>query len=279
MDSIPFGISRLDSLIGGGAPPGSVVLLASQSGAGGRELLYTSAVMNAIVGVDDDLFDLHYGTLAANASLPSEVHYISFTTDEAYLTRQMRQTMDTELVDSAVDRIQFADFSTEYFHPSPVPREWYHHEVSALRDLGTRSKKYETVLEAFGTYLSEHADGSLVLVDSLTDLLSATSDEITWNDITLLLKGLNKAALQWGGLVLLLVNVETLDSAELGLLKDSSSGTFLLEWESGGSKRARTMVVQEFRGVLSRLEDENIVQFETEIHDGGFDISDVRKIR
>jgi hypothetical protein len=39
------------------------------------------------------------------------------------------------------------------------------------------------------------------------------------------------------------------------------------------------MVVQEFRGVLSRLENENIVQFETEIHDGGFDISDVRKIR
>jgi hypothetical protein len=39
------------------------------------------------------------------------------------------------------------------------------------------------------------------------------------------------------------------------------------------------MFVREFRGVLSRLEAENIVRFETEIHDGGFDISDVRKIR
>ena len=41
----------------------------------------------------------------------------------------------------------------------------------------------------------------------------------------------------------------------------------------------RTMIVQQFRGVLSRIEDENIVRFETEIGDAGFDISDVRKIR
>ena len=46
-----------------------------------------------------------------------------------------------------------------------------------------------------------------------------------------------------------------------------------------GSERSRTLVVEQFRGVLSRLEDENIVRFETEIHDGGFDISNVRKIR
>jgi hypothetical protein len=39
------------------------------------------------------------------------------------------------------------------------------------------------------------------------------------------------------------------------------------------------MVVRQFRGVLSRLEAESIVRFETEISDTGFDISDVRKIR
>jgi hypothetical protein len=60
---------------------------------------------------------------------------------------------------------------------------------------------------------------------------------------------------------------------------DAVDGTLLFEWESGGSRRARTMVVQEFRGVLSRLESENIVRFETEIRDGGLDVSDVRKIR
>lgn len=278
MNSVPFGVSRLDSLIGGGAPSGSVVLLASESGAGGREFLYTSAVINAVAEVNDDLFELHYGRLQDGITSPPEVHYVSFTTDEEYLTRQMNFTMDEELVEDATERIQFVDFSREYFHPSPVPREWYLGEASTLRDIGS-GERYDDVLEAFGTYLSEHAGGNLVVVDSVTDLVAADADQLSWNDIALVLKGLNKASDQWGGLILLLVNLETLDDAELGLLKDATSGTFLFEWESGGSKRARTMVVQEFRGVLSQLEDENIVQFETEIHDGGFDISDVRKIR
>jgi KaiC/GvpD/RAD55 family RecA-like ATPase len=278
MNSIPFGVSRLDSLVDGGAPPGSVVLLASESGAGGREFLYTSAIMNTIGRVDDDLFELHYGDLVGDATTTPEVHYVSFTADAEYLTRQMAFTMDPVLVERAADRIHFADLSQEYFHPSPVPREWYLGQTSALRDLGTR-QEHDDVLEAFGTYLSEHATDSLVVVDSVTDLVAAVSDDMTWNDIALVLKGLSKAAHQWGGLILLLVNHETLDRAELGLLKDAVDGTFRFEWETGGSKRARTMVVQEFRGVLSRLEDENIVQFETEIHDGGFDISDIRKIR
>jgi hypothetical protein len=234
--------------------------------------------MNAIADVEPDLFELHYGSLAGDARTPPEVHYVSFTSDEEYLTRQLNFTIDEELVDHATDRIQFADFSYEYFHPSPVPREWYLGEASALRDLGSR-QHHDDVLEAFGTYLSEHAPGNLVVVDSVTDLVAAGTEDLSWSDVALVVKGLNKAAHQWGGLILLLVNLETLDPAELGLLKDATAGTFVFEWESGGSKRARTMVVQEFRGVLSRLEDENIVQFETEIHDGGFDISDVRKIR
>jgi hypothetical protein len=39
------------------------------------------------------------------------------------------------------------------------------------------------------------------------------------------------------------------------------------------------MFVKEFQGVLSRLEAENIIRFETEVHEGGFDVSGVRKIR
>jgi hypothetical protein len=75
------------------------------------------------------------------------------------------------------------------------------------------------------------------------------------------------------------VNKEALTDRQLGRLMDSSDGSLLFEWESGGSERARTLVVKQFRGVLSRLEEENIVQFETDISDAGFDISDVRKIR
>ncbi len=277
MARIPFGVERLDDIVGGGAPPGSVVLLVGEGGAGAREFLYTSAAMNGLAQTDPDLFELYYGD-AVPESLPAEVHYVSFTTGEEYIEREMANTMAEEVVESALPAVTVRDLSPEYFQLSPVPRSWYAGEARTIADLGDAEGR-ESVLSALGTYLSEHAAGNLVLIDSVTDLVAGVSDEMRWNDIAMVMKGLEKAANRWGGLVLLLVNGETLTDTELGSLADAASGTFEFAWESGGSKRARTMVVKEFRGVLSRLEQENIVQFETEIGESGFDISDVRKIR
>ena len=278
MASFPFGIARLDSILGGGAPPGNVVLLAGESGAGAREFLYTSVAMNALANVDEELFDLYYGELADDARVPPEIHYVSFTADRNSIGRELEYTMADEIAEAAVPGIEFADLSVPYFQLSPIPRDWYRNEPSEIRDLGAGDRRGD-LLSELGEYLTEHAAGNLVVIDSITDLVSAVSDEMTWNDIAMVMKGLKKAAYHWGGLILLLVNEDTLSETERGTLMDAAGGTFRFSWETGGSKRARTMVIREFRGVLSRLEEENIVRFETEIHDGGFDISDVRKIR
>jgi len=279
MDRIPFGVSRLDGRIGGGAPSGSVVLLAGEAGAGARELLYTTAVMNALGRTEDDLLDLYYGDVAGSAVFPESVHYISFTASESQIRREMGFTMDTELVDAGVDGVEFADLSREYFQLSPVPREWYSEARGGIEDLG-RSSDRRDAIEALADYLDEHAAESLLLVDSLTDLVGVRDREaIDWDDIVFLLKGLRRAARSWGGLILVHVSSESLSETRLGDLMSSVDGTMLFEWEAGGNERARTMVVREFRGVLSQLEEEDIVRFETEIHEGGFDISDVRKIR
>ncbi|MFB6303897.1 MAG: RAD55 family ATPase [Haloferacaceae archaeon] len=278
MARLPLGVARLDDVLGGGAPPGSVVLLVEESGAGAREFLYTSAAMNALARTDEDLFDLHYGELSPETELPDEIHYLSFTTGREYIEREMGFTMNEEIVDAATEAIEFRDFSPEYFQLSPVPRQWYLGKTRSMTELA-RSERGDDELEAMGDYLSRHAPGNLVLIDSVTDLVAAISDEMTWSDIAMVMKGLKKAANRWGGLIVLLVNRETLGDTELGGLVDAASGTLVFEWETGGSKRARTMVVKQFRGVLSRLESENIVRFETEIHEAGFDISDVRKIR
>jgi KaiC/GvpD/RAD55 family RecA-like ATPase len=278
MARIPFGIARLDSIVDGGAPPGSVVLLTGEAGAGAREFLYTSAAMNGLYHGDRETFDLHYGDLPGGAEPPSEIHYVSFTTGREPIAQEMTYTMGENLARSAVEHIQFEDFSEEYFQLSPIPREWYVGEAQTVRDLAGRERK-ETVLSALGGYLGEHAPGNLVVIDSVTDLVAAISDDMTWSDIALVMKGIQRAAYDWGGLILLLVQEETLESTERGHLMDAVSGTFEFQWESGGSQRARTMVVKEFRGVLSQLEEENIIQFETEIHEGGFDVSGVRKIR
>jgi KaiC/GvpD/RAD55 family RecA-like ATPase len=278
MNRIPFGISRLDSMIDGGAPPGSVVLLAGDIGAGGREFMYTSAAMNGLVEADPELFDLYYGTLHENSVVPEEVHYLSFTSDEPALVDEMAFTMDEDIVEAATGSIDFADLSSEYFQLSPVPTDWYAQQTQDITSLGERHER-RNVLDAMGDYLSEHAPGNLVMIDSVTDLVSAASEQMDWSDTTVLMKGLKKAAQKWGGLILLHVNVEALTPTQLGRLNDATDGTIRFKWESGGSERDRAMVVQQFRGVLSRLEEENIVQFETEIGDDGFNISNVRKIR
>ena len=274
---IPFGVSRFDEVIGGGAPPGSLVLLSGEAGAGAREFMYTSAVMHALARADAEQFSLLYGELAPDAEVPPETHYLSFTADADRLRREIAFAISDDVVDAATPELRFRDLSAEYFGPSPVPRDWYRDETTSLQDLG--DDRTDDLLSALGTYLSTNAPGNLVCIDSLTDLVAAVSEDLGWTDVALLMKGLAKAAHRWGCLVLLLVSRETLTDRQHGHLAEAADGTLSFEWESGGSQRARTMVVREFRGVLSRLEDENVVRFETEIHDAGFDVSDVRKIR
>jgi len=278
MSRVPFGVSRLDRMIGGGAPAGSTVLLGSEVGAGGREFLYTTAAINGLAHADEELFDLYYGDVGEGARVPEGIRYLSFTQERPAIVEEMGYVMDDDLVSAAVEAIEFEDLSEEYFQLSQVPSEWYAGQTADINSLGDRHDRRD-VLDAIGDYLSEAGEDSLVVIDSVTDLISVASAEMDWRDITLLMKGLSKAARQWGGLVVMLVTLETLQATELGRLMEATDGTFLFEWETGGSERARTMVVKQFRGVLSRLEEEEIIQFETEIHGGGFDVSDVRKIR
>jgi archaellum biogenesis ATPase FlaH len=277
MDRVPFGIQRLDATIDGGAPAGSVVLVAGEAGAGAREFCYTSAVLCGLARRDAELFELHYGALAPEASLPEAIHYCSFTADEEQLRREIGLVIDEEIATTGLDAVGFQDLSRAYFGSSPVPVEWYADRTTDIEELGSVHGR-EDVLEALADRLDACAPGSLVAIDSLTDLL-ATAGDRTWADIILLVRGLAKAAAEWNGLVLIHVNREALSEEEYGLLTDAVSGTMEFAWESGGSSRARTMIVKHFRGVLPRIEAEAIVRFETDIGPTGFDISDVRKIR
>lgn len=279
MERIPFGIEQLDTTIGGGAPRGSVVLLSGEAGAGAREFMYTTAVMNGLAQRGHDLFELHYGDLAPNAYLPDEIHYLSFTSEEDQLHSEIQMVMDNDIVESGLDAVNFLSLSKNYFHVSPVPRDWYAEETTDITSLRKRHEDRETVMSALGDELSERAPGSLVVVDSISDLAGATGEDLSWSEVNYVIKGMAKAAYQWSGLILLHVNPETLTSVQHGQLVDDVSGTLQFQWETGGSTRARTLVFKQFRGVLSQIEDENIVKFETDLGDTGFDISDVRKIR
>jgi KaiC/GvpD/RAD55 family RecA-like ATPase len=278
MERIPFGIAQLDNIIQGGAPPGSVVLLAGEAGAGAREFMYTSTVMNALAAADPDLFDLNYGDYPESARPPGGIHYVSFTAARSELEGEFEQVISAEMVEPSVPEITFEDLSGPYFQLSPVPRSWYAGSRQQIRELGARDER-RGVLEALGDYLDENAPGNLVLIDSLSDLAAMPGERMGWDGVAMLVKGLRRAARNWDGLILLLVDKESLGATEFGMLMGSADGTFVFEWASGGNELDRTMVVREFRGVLPEIEAEDIVRFETEIGDAGFDISDIRKIR
>ena len=279
MERIPFGINRLDSTIGGGAPRGSVVLLSGEAGAGAREFMYTSAVMNGLAHRDDERFDLHYGPLSQNASLPESIHYISFTNEREQIESEIDMSMDPDIGQPGFEPVEFVSLSQSYFHTSPVPRKWYAEQTADITSLRKRHEDRENLMTRLGDEVSTRAPGNLVIIDSLSDLVGAIGEDVEWSDINYLVKGLAKAAYEWSSLILVHVNYETLSSTQHGQFVDNCSGALRFQWETGGSKRVRTLVVKTFRGVLSQIEEEDIVKFETELGDVGFDISDVRKIR
>lgn len=279
MERIPFGIDRLDDTIRGGAPEGSVVLLSGEAGAGAREFMYTAAVLNGLAKTDDELFDLYYGDLAPDARLPEEIYYLSVTNEEDQLRSNIAMSMDDELVAAGLEAVSFGSLANNYFHLSPVPRQWYAGEPENITSLRERSSEREDLLTALADRVTERAQDGLVIIDSVSDLVTAADDDIDWSDINSLVRGLQKAAHRWDGLVLLHANPATLTDIQHGQLVDACNGTIEFRWATGGSTRARTLVIQDFAGVLSQLEAENIVQFETDLGETGFDISDVRKIR
>ena len=279
MNRLPFGINRLDEMIQGGAPTGSVVLLSGEAGAGAREFMYTSAVMIGLARTDEELFDLHYGDLHSQARQPDGIHYITFNSDRSQLRQEIETVIDEEITASGLDPVEFCSLSRQFFHVSPVPRNWYASETPDIKNLRKRHEEREGLLSALGNELSKRAPGNLVIIDSLSDLVATLGEDLEWSDVAYVVKGLQKAAHEWDGIILVHVNRETLSETRHGQLVDACTGTLQFSWERGGSTRARTLIIKQFRGVLSQIEEENIVQFETELGDAGFDISDVRKIR
>jgi len=153
MERIPFGVKQLDAIINGGAPAGSVVLLSGEAGAGSREFMHTSAIINGLAETDEEQFDLYYGSPSNNAVVPENVHYISFTAGEAQLADEMRLAMDDDILDAGLEGVEFHDLSERYFHMSPVPREWYADRTPAITDLRARHER-DDLLGALGTTLS-----------------------------------------------------------------------------------------------------------------------------
>lgn len=253
---VPTGIADLDSIVLGGFPSGSTVLLSGDIGAGMQEYIYTAASKIALVNERPEARHYYLGDHCDESDLPAQVCYITFSRSREIILQELATSFNGDYYRAFRDHTVFKDFSSMYFRHSVVPASWTHQED--MFDLPSTN-----ILEELVTFLDENAPDSMVVIDSLTDL--AISDLVEIRDLVTTIKGLQRAAKQWNGLVYLMLTRGILEHRHEQLMMDSTDGCLVFEWRTSArsSSRQRYMYLEKFTGVLPHLPRDKIARFPT----------------
>ena len=253
---VPTGIADLDSIVDGGFPSGSTVLLLGEIGAGMQEFVYTAASKIAIVNDRPEAWHHYLGDHCDDSDLPAKICYVTFARSKDTILRELSAGFNEEYFHAFRDRTVFKDFSPWYFRRSVVPQEWTDHEDVFENPSGN-------VLEDLVSFLDEHAEGAVTVIDSLTDLTA--TEEVEMRDVVMTVKGLQRVAKDWGGVMYFLLTRGILERRHEQMLMDSVDGCLAFEWKgyARSSSRQRYMYVEKFTSVLPHLPREKIARFPT----------------
>lgn len=274
--AMPTGIISLDSVLKGGFPAGSFVMLLGEIGAGNAEFAYTS-VLSLLELKQNENFSGAFG----NSVLPEKICYISLTRSWEDVRDEIGRGFPEDLYDIS-SKIDFKDFSEEYFSRSSVPIEWLTEPALTFNSLREKVSRKGLIGEMVA-YLDENAPNSVVIIDSVTTLAEYCANpghSEDWSGIISFFRGLQKISKKWGGIVYALLTADILDSSLQEQIMDCADGVLIFEWDDfGATKRQRVMHVKKFRGLLPQLERANLVKFETSVTtDHGFAISKVKQV-
>jgi KaiC/GvpD/RAD55 family RecA-like ATPase len=266
---MPTGITSLDPMLDGGVPPGSVILLLGESGAGNNEFVYSSIV---------NLLTLMKGPTRPGIFVPKKIRYVTFTRLMEDLKREIVQSFHIEGLGDSVNTIHFCDLSELYFDSSIVPDEWFSPSdtITRLRKKGDREDIFLRLKEVLGAKEND----SLIILDSVTDIAAQHTTPNLWNNFTGFLRGLQRISKQRSSTIYLLMSKGILDSAKEQEISDIADAVLLFKWEeSQGSRRQRVMYIEKFRGVMPHLEERDLVKFAVRISTtGGFEVSNIRVV-
>jgi len=257
---IPTGVADFDSIMQGGLPAGSVVLLLGDVGGGGHEFALTSAAKIGIVKEFPDTRTFMLGDAGKHGILPEKMCYITFSRSRNDILQDVKLSFNRDFYESLKTNLLFKDFSRDYFMHTVVPTAWLDSDQSG--DLFS-DKKQDGLLESLVDFLDGNAPKSMVIMDSLTDLV--VSETIDFQDVIALLKGIQRMAKKWDAVFYLILTDEILDRKRQQMIIDSVDGVFKFEWAKfhHTSKRQRYLYVEKFMSVLPHLDQERIARFAT----------------
>lgn len=266
--AMPTGIASLDPVMEGGVPPGSLILLLGDIGAGSSEFVYSSIMLISRLKIQPE---------QKNLLIPEEIDYITFTKGKDDVLGEMQRSFHPDLT-RALGNVKFRDLSQIYFDSSIIPLEWYS-EKDVFSRLQSRGG-HDDILASLAAQLSTIPKNSLIVLDSITDLASHFSKNGKWNDFSAFLRGLQRVAKEWNSSVYLLLTRGILDPQLELEVEDAADAVLLFRWEeSVGARRQRVMYIEKFRGLMTYLEEKDLVKFAVRISSAeGFDVSNIRVV-
>ncbi|MDE1819799.1 MAG: hypothetical protein KGJ23_02275 [Euryarchaeota archaeon] len=254
---IPTGVNDFDHITGG-LPVGSVMLLSGEPGAGSYEFSLTSAATLMRASHRRDVRSLYLGRYQGPLALPGRVTFVSLTRSREQLLREADAAFPTEYGELLSEHLDFVDLSAPYFSDSVVPAAWAEAERPVLETLSSPSpsSSSEGILGSLTAAMEARGRGSLLIVDSLSDLLARSAVEP--DDILTVVKGLRRRAKQWNGLVYLLLAKGVADPRVEQGIKDSVDGVLDFSWvrHQNRSVRIRALLIEKSMPLLAYVPQE-----------------------
>lgn len=292
-DRYSTGVVSFDSVLKGGVPIGSLVLLFGEEGAGAAEFVYTSAAKLSLVRDHPDMMQFVFGDFYSHMQLPRNVTYISVSRTRMDVQREINASFNRDLAKAFQRHVLFLDFSPEYFRGTQVPPHWIHEAVAEevvhegpssvlLEDRAALERRQEDTRNIFDKLvdvIETYARDGIVYVNSLTDLI--INRHVDNEEIMILLKGFQRVLHKWRGVIFFVLNRGVLPEVEETQFKDCFDAVMNFEWVKSikSSKRQRYMHFEKFREVLPVLDREDIIRFSTEVsYHSGFVVVNAERI-
>ena len=279
INRIPTAIPTLDTIIRGGFPSGSLVLLIGDAGAGSTEFAYTSAALHSMLKKNPDIKRSATDQLKIllqkdeNLKFPEKMCYISFTHTKEDLLAELAHAFTPDFPEALSGNMVFSDLSAGSLFPGCNKEDW-----QSIKSFKSVDEEREIMKELVAA-LEANAPGNLVIIDSLTSLFRACSRFMTWNDSVAFLEELQRKSKKWGGLVYILLGKGVFDSMKEEEMMGVVDGVLVFEWFEEGFARQQGMYMKKFRGVMPHVAKDFIIRFDTMVtNTEGFVVTNVKRI-